>query len=235
MDKTLSDKFTNCVNDLLDYISIFSITKPDDTVHTLETTRMELDSAWDQVKRAYIDCRDYVPEEEGKPIDKNKLRKHYMDTMGSYKKALSSINGQIQNLLDEKTQEKMKRESEMSQQGREVDFTNVSRLPPCDTDTFKGGYREWPTFRDLFSAIYINNSKLSNVEKLFHLTQKTVGEAREIISHVPLTNDGFTLAWKNLTDRYENIFLKYGDLVLLFLCIKLIIEVSSKIIGVLQN
>ncbi|XP_058978855.1 uncharacterized protein LOC131802550 [Musca domestica] len=204
MDKSLSDKFTNCVNDLLDYISIFSITKPDDTVHTLETTRMELDSAWDQVKRAYIDCRDYVPEEEGKPIDKNKLRKHYMDTMGSYKKALSSINGQIQNILDEKTQEKMKRESEMSQQGREVDFTNVSRLPPCDTDTFKGGYREWPTFRDLFSAIYINNSKLSNVEKLFHLTQKTAGEAREIISHVPLTNDGFTLAWKNLTDRYEN-------------------------------
>ncbi|XP_075150836.1 uncharacterized protein LOC142224943 [Haematobia irritans] len=78
------------------------------------------------------------------------------------------------------------------------------KLPPVDTDTFKGGYTAWPTFRDLFSAIYIKNSRLSNVEKLFHLTQKTTGEAREVISNVPLTNEGVALAWKNLTDRYEN-------------------------------
>lgn len=34
----------------------------------------------------------------------------------------------------------MKRGSEILQQGREVDFTPMSRLPTCDTDTFKGGY-----------------------------------------------------------------------------------------------
>lgn len=63
---------------------------------------------------------DYVPEDQGKPIDKNRLRKQ--------------MNGQILSVLYVKTKEKMKRESEMSQQRRIVDFTNVSRLLPGDTD-----------------------------------------------------------------------------------------------------
>jgi len=38
------------------------------------------------------------------------------------------------------------------------------RLPPCDTEVFTGDYLRWPTFRDLFTAIYINNQRLSPVE-----------------------------------------------------------------------
>ncbi|XP_075150802.1 uncharacterized protein LOC142224909 [Haematobia irritans] len=50
----------------------------------------------------------------------------------------------------------------------------------------------------------MKNPRLSGVEKLYHLNQKTGGEAREIISHVPLVNEGFDIAWKSLADRYEN-------------------------------
>lgn len=45
-------------------------------------------------------------------------------------------------------------------------------VPPCDTGVFSGDYISWPTFRDMFTAIYINNSRLSAVEKLFYLFQK---------------------------------------------------------------
>jgi len=31
------------------------------------------------------------------------------------------------------------------------------RLSPCDTEVFTGDYFRWSTFRDLFTAIYINN------------------------------------------------------------------------------
>ncbi|XP_075155773.1 uncharacterized protein LOC142229117 [Haematobia irritans] len=44
---------------------------------------------------------------------------------------------------------------------------------------------------------------LSPVEKLFHLTQKTKGEAHEIVSKSPLTDVGFGTAWSNLCARYE--------------------------------
>ncbi|XP_059221682.1 uncharacterized protein LOC131996219 [Stomoxys calcitrans] len=90
-------------------------------------------------------------------------------------------------------------------------------LPPCDTEVFHGDYMSWPTFRDMFTAVYIKNSRLSFVERLFHLTQKTRGEARDIVQRSPLTNDGFHLAWKNLCARYENRrILVNGQLKVLF-------------------
>ncbi|XP_070141562.1 uncharacterized protein [Drosophila kikkawai] len=73
-----------------------------------------------------------------------------------------------------------------------------------DTEVFAGDYLRWPTFRDLFTAIYIHNSRLTPVEKLFHLLSKTSGDAHAIVSKAPLTNDGFISAWQSLTDRFEN-------------------------------
>ncbi|XP_059221541.1 uncharacterized protein LOC131996108 [Stomoxys calcitrans] len=77
-------------------------------------------------------------------------------------------------------------------------------VPPCGTEVFHGDYVTWPSFRDLFTAIYINNKKLSPVEKLYHLFQKTSGEAREINKNIPLTAEGFEIAWANLKSQYEN-------------------------------
>ena len=42
------------------------------------------------------------------------------------------------------------------------------------------------------------------VEKLFHLNSKTIGDAKDIVSKAPLTNEGFDVAWSNLTRRFEN-------------------------------
>jgi len=77
------------------------------------------------------------------------------------------------------------------------------RLPPCDTEVFAGDYLRWPTFRDLFTAIYINNPRLTPVEKLFHLNAKTSADAHAIVSISPLTNEGFRSAWENLIERFE--------------------------------
>lgn len=46
-------------------------------------------------------------------------------------------------------------------------------LPPCEIDDFHGDFLSWPTFRDLFTAMFINNSRLSDIERLCHLVQKT--------------------------------------------------------------
>ncbi|XP_062141891.1 uncharacterized protein LOC133849865 [Drosophila sulfurigaster albostrigata] len=60
------------------------------------------------------------------------------------------------------------------------------RLPPCDTEVFGGDYTRWPTFRDLFTALYIQNPRLSEVEKLFYLNLRPAS------------------AWSSLTERFEN-------------------------------
>ncbi|XP_070140457.1 uncharacterized protein [Drosophila kikkawai] len=73
-----------------------------------------------------------------------------------------------------------------------------------DTEVFAGDYLRWPTFRDLFTTIYIHNSRLTPVEKLFHLLSKTSGDAHAIVSKAPLTNEGFISAWQSLIDRFEN-------------------------------
>ncbi|XP_075157511.1 uncharacterized protein LOC142230768 [Haematobia irritans] len=210
MEKIFKEQFVNSVNDLNDFESIYSVAKTTEDIRQLESLRVEVETLWSNVKKAYFDCRNHVPQGEEQPIDKTKLRTHYHEAMSSYKRVLSSINADIIALKDHAAKEKTERES-LETHDRNLEFSPALRLPPCDTDVFRGGYSAWPTFRDLFSAIYINNSRLSNVEKLFHLTQKTSGEAREIISNVPLTNDGFILAWKNLTDRYENKRMQVND------------------------
>ncbi|XP_075158129.1 uncharacterized protein LOC142231406 [Haematobia irritans] len=55
------------------------------------------------------------------------------------------------------------------------------KVPPCDTEVFKGGYEEWPSFRDMFTAVYVNHPKLTPAQKLYHLRNKTRGPAGAIV------------------------------------------------------
>ncbi|XP_050338614.1 uncharacterized protein LOC126765058 [Bactrocera neohumeralis] len=77
-------------------------------------------------------------------------------------------------------------------------------VPACDTETFYGGYEEWPSFRDMFTAVFINHPQLSHAQKLYHLRYKTKGQAGEIVKQFALNDDNFNLAWEALKARYEN-------------------------------
>ncbi|XP_065365302.1 uncharacterized protein LOC135958326 [Calliphora vicina] len=77
-------------------------------------------------------------------------------------------------------------------------------VPPCDAPDFHGTYEEWPSFRDMFTAVYISKIRMPDVQKLLYLRKKAKGEASTIVNKYPLTNDGFSLAWEALRARYEN-------------------------------
>ena len=62
-------------------------------------------------------------------------------------------------------------------------------VPACDTAIFYGGYEEWPSFRDMFTAVYINHPKLSKAQKLYHLRYKTKGQAGVIVKQFALNDD----------------------------------------------
>ncbi|XP_049302052.1 uncharacterized protein LOC125775451 [Bactrocera dorsalis] len=78
------------------------------------------------------------------------------------------------------------------------------KVPACDTEIFHSGYEQWPSFRDMFTAVYINHPKLSNAQKLYHLRYKTKGQAGVIVKQFALNDDNFHLAWEALRSRYEN-------------------------------
>ncbi|XP_059221362.1 uncharacterized protein LOC131995991 [Stomoxys calcitrans] len=78
------------------------------------------------------------------------------------------------------------------------------KVPPCDTEVFKGGYEEWPSFRDMFTAVYANHPKLTRAQKLYHLRNKTKGAAGAIVKRYTLCDENFELAWSALKARYEN-------------------------------
>ncbi|XP_075150788.1 uncharacterized protein LOC142224895 [Haematobia irritans] len=78
-------------------------------------------------------------------------------------------------------------------------------LPPYDIEVFDVDFQSWPTFRDLFTAVYVKNSRLSDIERLCHLLKKTSGDAREIVRRFPLTDRSFELAWRTLKETYDNL------------------------------
>lgn len=81
---------------------------------------------------------------------------------------------------------------------------NSLPIQACEVEVFDGTYSAWPTFRDLFTAIYINNERLDPVAKLCCLFQKTTGDARAVNANISITAENFEVAWENLSKEYEN-------------------------------
>ncbi|XP_059223030.1 uncharacterized protein LOC131996873 [Stomoxys calcitrans] len=165
-------------------------------IHSLEVHRDELREIWQRVKPKYeASLAELAAADDKRDIETLKAR--YQTTYRTYVHGIAKISEVIES----------KRSAAVSPPNpTRLEFSsspNVN-LPPCDTDLFHGDYLSWPSFRDLFTALYINNTRLSPVEKLFHLNSKTRGEAREIVRKAPLTNEGFELAWRALEVRFDN-------------------------------
>ncbi|XP_075151218.1 uncharacterized protein LOC142225329 [Haematobia irritans] len=198
----------------------------DSTIFSLEVHREELKSIWSTIKGLYDKCIDQLDSEE-KDRGQSKEDKSAEDNEADSDSDdgnpdLDSINARLHSSYEIYVRIVSKLSSDIhmrSQTNPTVSLPSPSNfhLPACDTESFRGDYQSWPSFRDMFSAIYIRNSSLSKVQKLFHLRKKTEGEAHDIVKKCPLTNSGFDIAWSNLKDRFENKrMLVHSQLRLLF-------------------
>ncbi|KAH8245664.1 hypothetical protein KR032_004909, partial [Drosophila birchii] len=144
---------------------------------------------WDKVEKEYEICSDLIAQ-EGSLSTLPLLQAKYDYCYSVYETCAAQISETLERVTPQAVQ------APPSQ----PHISSGCRLPPCDTEVFDGDYLRWPTFRDLFTAVYVNNPRLTPVEKLFHLLTKTSGEAKAIVSKSPLTNDGFASAWEALQD-----------------------------------
>lgn len=68
------------------------------------------------------------------------------------------------------------------------------RLPKLDLPTFSGKYEEWFPFRDTFLTVIHANPTINNIQRLQYLKASLVGDAKEIISSLEITNDNYSVA-----------------------------------------
>ncbi|XP_037823862.1 uncharacterized protein LOC119612203 [Lucilia sericata] len=206
------DHFIRLADSIVEFEADYNENRyPINSLHALEIHRQEIKSTWVRLKAAYekflFDKDNEDDTDPGESDDIEAFKDKYKSTYVTYCNILIKLS-ELTDALRDQSREKSDTSPINSQffpvQPVSSQPSHSFHLPPCEIETFHGNYESWPTFRDLFTAMFIQNSTLSPVEKLFHLTQKTKGEAREIVKKSPLTNQGFDLAWANLTERFEN-------------------------------
>lgn len=69
---------------------------------------------------------------------------------------------------------------------------------------FSGSILEWPSFKDHFVSVVVNDIRLTPVERLYHLKGHISGEAEELLRDVTITAANFESAWATLENHYEN-------------------------------
>lgn len=79
-----------------------------------------------------------------------------------------------------------------------------SSLPKITIPKYNGDYDMWRSFHDLFLSLVHNNTKLSPVQKLYHLKSCLTGDAEKLLRHTPITDADYEPAWIKLKERYEN-------------------------------
>lgn len=196
-----SQKFIFFSDQVVTFCATFSdIPIEDHTASSLEVELDDLERRWRQLVQVYeaemtSDDQSYTKEVRESTHSK------FTASCKTYKNCKATILDlvQIEKQKLAKSQSKDKPEQKTSE---ESGFS--LKVPPCDTELFSGGYDKWPSFRDMFSAIYGNHPRLSPAQKLFHLRAKTRGEANQIVKRFALTDDNFKLAWDALGQRYEN-------------------------------
>ncbi|XP_073831622.1 uncharacterized protein [Musca autumnalis] len=179
----------------------FAIPSSEHTMFTVELRQEEFKGLWSKVRAAYeqfcVGCDGTIEEIEASSLFKQCREAYIVCAAQMGELSHTFLNQSVLTSTMPNTNQ-----APGSFESRIPDHR--LRLPACTTEIFYGDYLSWPSFRDMFTAVYIDCKSITPVEKLFYLRQSTQGEALEIVKRSPLTNDGFENAWTNLKDRFEN-------------------------------
>ncbi|XP_043504625.1 uncharacterized protein LOC122525764 [Polistes fuscatus] len=81
---------------------------------------------------------------------------------------------------------------------------NNYRIPAVQLPRFDGQHEEWPSFVDAFLSVIGKNSDLRDIQKFSYLKSCLSGPAAEKIRALEITADNYPIAWKTLTDYYND-------------------------------
>ena len=77
-------------------------------------------------------------------------------------------------------------------------------LPRITIPQFDRSFNDWVKFRDTFKSMVHDRARISNIEKFHYLSAALTGDAARVIQLLGISDVNYELAWKGLTDLYEN-------------------------------
>jgi hypothetical protein len=137
-----------------------------------------------------------ISDDDDHSMDREVFEEQYYETKARLLELLHPIESP--NLLDSSAEPNVSNSS--STRGN----TQI-RLPTIELPTFSGDACKWLHFRDTFHALVIDNNALSNIQKFHYLISSPKDEAKMLIVNLPVTSDNFSVAWKLVTQRYNNV------------------------------
>lgn len=78
------------------------------------------------------------------------------------------------------------------------------KLPRIEIPVFDGKYEEWASFSDAFISLIDQREGLSDQNKMHYLIGALKGTALKSVSRLKVTNDNYKIAFKTLSDRFDN-------------------------------
>ena len=83
-------------------------------------------------------------------------------------------------------------------------YQSSVKLPKLDIPFFNGNTSEWTEWWDFFQVTVDQNRQLSDREKLLYLNSRDIGDAKQAISGLRMTNENYRAAIELLKERFND-------------------------------
>ncbi|XP_070075678.1 uncharacterized protein [Drosophila takahashii] len=77
------------------------------------------------------------------------------------------------------------------------------RFEKIKIPTFRGNYKDWPQFCDLFLGSVDRRENLTSCQKFHYLKSYLDGDALNLVKHIAVTEENYAEAWDKLVHRYD--------------------------------
>ncbi|XP_075157629.1 uncharacterized protein LOC142230895 [Haematobia irritans] len=209
-DSPIYERFLFSYNHLIGFCETFdTIDLENQTDSSLEVRLDDLDRRWSKLQLVYEELS-LSPDSSISKQSKGNARINFDNCAEAYYGTRSKIIDilRISGALNSQNVTLRRRTTPRDSYENDRHFSDNSsvciKVPPCDTEVFSGSYEQWPSFRDIFTAVYVKHPKLTAAQKLYHLRNKTKDSAGAIVKRYSLCDENFEHAWNSLKARFEN-------------------------------
>lgn len=171
-----------------------------DLVPSFSILAADLDMLWSEFKAEDESVLDYL-------VTLNKLDDYSPDLGPEVRQLISDAKAVALGIISQNTEavdlSYLRRELSPSRAPSAESVKSFTRLPEIPLPIFAGDFREWPAFRDKFSALVDTRPHLSNIEKMYYLISCLKGVASEAVQGIPVSSDNYQLVMSTLTSRFN--------------------------------